>query len=126
MELKISISITVIISAILLFNSFGDDEIITFLDRTVFECPDKPASDFDHDFHYNDLELECNECHHVYENGALVQDKNSEDKRCSECHLLEATEEQKIPLMEAFHLKCKGCHEDKKEGPIMCGDCHKR
>jgi hypothetical protein len=28
--------------------------------------------------------------------------------------------------MKAFHMNCKGCHIDRKEGPITCGECHER
>jgi hypothetical protein len=27
-------------------------------------------------------------------------------------------------LAKAFHLNCKGCHEQRGKGPIMCGQCH--
>jgi hypothetical protein len=29
-------------------------------------------------------------------------------------------------LRRAFHLNCKGCHQIKKQGPVMCGECHVR
>jgi hypothetical protein len=29
-------------------------------------------------------------------------------------------------LRKAFHLNCKGCHQTKKQGPVMCGECHVR
>jgi hypothetical protein len=29
-------------------------------------------------------------------------------------------------LRKAFHLNCKGCHQTKKQGPVMCGECHAR
>jgi hypothetical protein len=28
--------------------------------------------------------------------------------------------------MKAFHLNCKGCHQERKKGPVMCGECHAR
>jgi hypothetical protein len=27
-------------------------------------------------------------------------------------------------LRKAFHFNCKGCHQNKKQGPVMCGECH--
>jgi hypothetical protein len=29
---------------------------------------------------------DCNECHHVYEDGEKLEDESSEDSSCSECH----------------------------------------
>jgi hypothetical protein len=29
-------------------------------------------------------------------------------------------------LRRAFHLNCKGCHQSKMQGPVMCGECHAR
>jgi hypothetical protein len=26
--------------------------------------------------------------------------------------------------MKAYHLNCKGCHQEQKKGPVMCGECH--
>ncbi len=126
MELRISILSAVIIAAILGFSVLDDGKSITFLDNAGFENPQEPASAFDHDFHDLDLEIECEECHHVYENGGLVKDKSSENKRCIECHPLKANDEYKIPLLHAFHSHCQGCHEKKEKGPVMCGDCHNR
>lgn len=126
MEIKISLLFAVILVLILGLNASGNDKRITFLDRTAFENHKEPTSDFGHDYHYLDLDIECNFCHHVYENGVLVKDKNSEDKRCVECHPVKATKDKKLALMEAYHMNCKGCHEEKKEGPVMCGNCHRK
>ena len=65
----------------------------------------------------------CDECHHVYENGTKLADESSEDQMCSDCHELES-EDDKPSLLKAFHLNCKGCHKENKNGPIMCGECH--
>jgi hypothetical protein len=56
---------------------------------------------------------DCNECHHVYEDGEKLEDESSEDSSCSECH-------------EEKGSGCKGCHHENKKGPIMCGQCHVR
>ena len=126
MELKISIPVVVIIAAILGFSSLNKGKSITFLDNASFENPQESPSVFDHDIHWIDLEIECDECHHVYEEGVLVKDKSSDDKRCSECHPLKADREHKTPLLEAFHSNCEGCHRKEGKGPVMCGECHKR
>jgi hypothetical protein len=125
-ELKISIPIVIIILALLGFSSLDKGKTITFLDNDNFNNPQEPPSAFDHDFHDLDLDIKCEECHHVYENGILVKDKSSEDKRCVECHPLKADEEYKIPLLQAFHTNCEGCHDKEEKGPVMCGECHRR
>jgi hypothetical protein len=79
-ELKISILFAVIIAAIIGFSTLNDSKTITFLDNSAFENTQEPASAFDHDIHDIDLEIQCEECHHVYENGVIVKDKSSVDK----------------------------------------------
>ncbi len=126
MELKISILVAVIIAVILGFSTLDDGKSITFLENASFENPQEPVSAFNHDFHDMDLDINCEECHHVYENGVLIKGKSSDKKRCIECHPLEATDEYKVPLLEAFHSGCQDCHIKEKKGPVMCGECHKR
>jgi hypothetical protein len=69
---------------------------------------------------------DCNECHHVYEDGEFVEDDSSEGIPCADCHTLEGDGESSVPLAEAYHQNCWGCHEDAGQGPIMCGQCHVR
>ncbi len=101
-------------------------EDMSVIDNSVFENPQRPPSVFNHDEH-NELAgiVECNQCHHVYEDGKLLEDESSEDQRCADCH--ELTDSGRIPgLMKAFHTNCKSCHREKKNGPLMCGQCHVR
>ena len=77
--------------------------------------------------HKNDEELDCTV---TVEDGSymtcdMIEDESSEDQRCFECHEVEASG-QRPALMKAFHKNCKGCHQEKKNGPIMCGQCHVR
>ena len=91
-----------------------------------FTKPQRPAAVFLHDAHNGKAGIEnCNECHHVYEDGKRVEDESSEGQRCSDCHSLENAGRQP-GLMKAFHLNCKRCHREQKKGPIMCGECHVR
>jgi len=113
----ISISVFIFVSA------YSQDEM-EFVDNSVFENPERVSSVFLHDEHNEKAELEeCNECHHIYEDEKLVEDESSEDERCSECHEMEASGNMPA-LMKAYHTNCKGCHLEKKKGPIMCGECH--
>ena len=91
-----------------------------------FQKRQRPPAVFKHDYHNETAELEeCNECHHIYENGEKQEDESSEDQLCSECHTEKSSDHQP-GLKKAFHLNCKGCHQAKKKGPIMCGQCHVR
>ena len=100
-------------------------EDMVFIENDVFENPRRPRTVFRHDEHNELARIEdCNACHHIYDdNGSLVEDESSEDRRCSDCHELVASG-RKPPLMKAFHLNCKGCHKAQKNGPTMCGQCH--
>jgi hypothetical protein len=104
----------------------NSQEDMAFVDRGYFIDPQRPAAVFPHELHNEKAEIyECNECHHVYEDGVKLEDESSEDESCAECHGLE--DEGRTPsLIKAFHFNCKGCHLEKKAGPVMCGECHRR
>lgn len=104
-------------------SSYAQEEM-TVIDNSVFDNPVRPPATFQHDDHNTRADIEdCMECHHVYEDGVLQEYESSEEQLCSDCHGFE-TSEDTLPLMKAFHKSCKGCHIDKKIGPIMCGECH--
>jgi len=109
------------------FGSADAQEDMVTINSDDFDSPQRPAAVFRHDEHNEAAEIEeCNECHHVYDDeGLLVEDESSEDQRCADCHGLKATGRQPA-LMKAFHTNCKGCHQQKKNGPVMCGQCHVR
>ena len=114
---------SVLICAVVLVAAHSQEDM-AFVDNSVFPNPERPAAVFRHDEHNEQAAIEeCSECHHVYEDGQLLEDESSEDQYCSECHAVEASGDQPA-LMEAFHLNCKGCHEKQTKGPVMCGECH--
>ena len=112
---------------LLIFGSAYSQEDMAVINPDGFEDPQRPSAVFRHDEHNEAAEIEeCNECHHVYDDdGKLVEDESSEDQRCSDCHELKASG-RRLALMKAFHTNCKGCHQEKKNGPVMCGQCHVR
>ena len=116
-----------VVTILLIFVSAYSQEEMEVINSDAFENPQRPAAVFRHDEHNESAEIEeCNECHHVYDDdGQLIEDESSEDQRCSECHEVKATGRQPA-LMKAFHANCKGCHQEKKNGPVMCGQCHVR
>lgn len=100
-------------------------EDMQVVENDAFEPPQRANSVFKHDEHNEAAEIEeCSTCHHVYEDGKLVEDESSEDQRCSDCHDLRSSDGQPS-LMNAYHLNCKGCHQKEKAGPVMCGECHR-
>ncbi len=110
---------------ILLIPAFSQEDM-EVVDDVGFSTRQRPPAVFRHDEHNEKAEIEdCNECHHVYEDGEKLEDESSEDQSCSDCH--EEKDSGNMPgLRKAFHTNCKGCHLEKKKGPIMCGTCHVR
>ena len=110
--------------SLILIAAAQSQEDMEFVDNAVFENPRRTPAVFNHDTHNETAEIEeCIGCHHLYEDGELVEDESSEDQSCSECHGL-ADEGGRPGLAKAFHRNCKGCHLDQKKGPVLCGECH--
>lgn len=90
----------------------------------------KPAVEFTHKKHAEDLKIACKDCHHVYKDGKNVWKQGDPVQKCGACHKAEGKPGDKpMALKEAFHENCwKGCHvKAKKEGkkaPTMCNECH--
>jgi len=122
---KIYIFFSILFVIFLIAPAHAQEDMVV-VEGDSFEDQRRPAAVFRHDDHNESAEIEeCSECHHVYENGERVADESSEDQRCAECHTEEAIDNQP-GLRKAFHLNCKGCHQSKKQGPLMCGECHVR
>jgi len=127
MNKKIFLVLTVSLFSLIMIITAYSQEDMEAVDTEVFENPRRPPAVFRHDEHNEFARIEeCNVCHHVYgDDGRLAEDESSEDRRCSDCHELETSGGQPA-LMKAFHTNCKGCHKAKKDGPLMCGQCHVR
>lgn len=117
--------IVLLLLAVLLLPAFSQEDM-EVVDDEGFDKKQRPPAVFRHDEHNETASIEeCNECHHVYEDGKKVADESSEDQGCWECH--EENDVGNQPgLRKAFHENCKGCHLQNKKGPIMCGQCHVR
>ena len=88
----------------------------------------RPAVAFSHARHAE--QLDCNRCHHDFDawgNNTVEEDGQA----CADCHEASAGTNP-VPLTRAYHLQCKGCHQDlnaagqAKALPVMCGQCHVR
>jgi hypothetical protein len=87
----------------------------------------RPPVVFPHEKHSE--KMECMRCHHNYDEFGSNRGEEGEEQRCAECHTATPAKNP-IPLMKAFHLQCKGCHEkmartDRFNPPRTCGGCHK-
>jgi hypothetical protein len=100
-------------------------ETLTMLSNDAFPNPKLPPVVFYHDAHNEQAKIDtCQTCHHVYEENRLVPDESSEGSPCAECH--EAVHFGKdMTLSRAYHQRCKQCHLEVRQGPILCGQCHR-
>lgn len=98
---------------------------MTVVQDEAFRNQQRPPAVFRHDEHNVRAGVyDCSVCHHVYEDGEKVEYMMSVGQECSDCHGLEADRENSVPLREAYHTQCIGCHSDRGEGPLSCGECH--
>ena len=116
-------SIFVAAVAVIVVTAYSQENVKSVQD-SAFKTKMRSGAVFLHDEHNKKAEIEdCGTCHHVYKDGVKVKDETSEDKECSECHKING---DPVPLVAKYHLRCKGCHEEKKAGPVMCSECHVR
>lgn len=122
-RMMVYIVLILIGSIFVVISGLSQDDVKTVED-SAFEEKMRPPVPFLHDEHNEKAEIEeCNVCHHVYEDGEKLEDDSSEDQECSECHTLNKGDNP-LSLVKIYHLQCRGCHQKKKAGPIMCGECH--
>lgn len=125
MKKGIWLLIALLLIGVWLIPAFSQEDM-EVVDDAGFAKKQRPPAVFQHDAHNETAQIEeCNECHHVYDNGEKLEDESSEDQSCSDCHEENGSGNQP-GLRKAFHLNCKGCHLKNKLGPVMCGSCHVR
>lgn len=108
--------------AVAVLSAYSQEDVM-FVQDSAFTEKMRPPVYFPHDEHNEKAEInDCHYCHHVYDNGQKIEGESSEDKECSECHMDGGT----TSLARIYHLNCKGCHEQAKEGPVMCAECHNK
>lgn len=123
--LKRVFSIAVIAACVFLYMipAFCQEDITSLLDP-AFKHPERPAAVFAHDEHNEKAGIEdCATCHHVWEDGKIVEDESSEDQKCSDCHKVKP-ETGKTGLRNAYHKLCSNCHVKEDKGPVTCAGCH--
>ena len=123
--LTTAIILTVIVSIIAVFSASSQDEV-KFVKDGAFTSHMRPPVPFVHDQHNETAQIEdCSACHHVYQDGRRVDGETSLGTMCSECHTL-SKGDNPMSLVRVYHLQCKGCHLEKKAGPVLCSDCDRK
>jgi hypothetical protein len=93
---------------------------ISIAHTEIFGKLERPQVIFNHGKHQEAYKKEgCKTCHPVDEWNQLNFDFPKK-----------VTKKEKTPVMKAYHDECIECHkkmsrENKKSGPVNCGDCHK-
>ncbi|MCE5243551.1 MAG: cytochrome c3 family protein [Syntrophobacteraceae bacterium] len=105
--------------------AFSQDSVM-ILNHKEAGAHERPLVHFPHEQHM--ANIECIQCHHDYDK--YHNNKGGEGRPCSDCHG-NPGKKGLLPLTDAFHMQCKGCHElmlasGRKTGPVMCGECHVR
>ena len=107
--IRIGCIIVVWVLVLTVAQSFSQEEM-RVVDNAVFDRPARVPAVFEHDIHNETADLDdCTVCHHLYEDGKLVEDESSEDQACAECHAINGSGSNPS-LRRAYHLNCKGCH----------------
>ena len=84
MKKGIFLLIAPLLVGILLIPAFSQEDM-EVVDNEGFSKKQRPPVVFQHDEHNEKAEIEdCNECHHIYENGLKMEDESSEDQSCSD------------------------------------------
>lgn len=125
MKKPVVVAVAVLAAILLVMVSAYSQEDMEVVSNEAFDNPQRPSAVFFHDEHNELAELDdCAECHHLYdEDGQKLEYESSEDQACLECHI-DKDEGRKPNLTKAYHVNCKGCHIERKAGPILCAQCH--
>jgi hypothetical protein len=81
-----------------------------YIDNSAYTKPTQSKVNFNHDSHNENAGIDdCNGCHHLYEDGVLIESESSEDMPCAECHSPKMFNKA-ATLTTAFHKNFKGCN----------------
>jgi len=100
------------------------------ISNNVYQPDRKGAVYFSHLEHVESYDVDCDGCHHEYENGENIWDEDQPVKKCLSCHDPSKNTDRVKKLRTAFHKSCKGCHQKLAMGggtdaPYkQCTDCH--
>ncbi|MFW6415254.1 MAG: cytochrome c3 family protein [Thermodesulfobacteriota bacterium] len=99
------------------------------INEEVFTSPQRPAALFTHKPHIESDAIKgntCCSCHHMFQKNKMLCSRII-GQECSDCHLKDIEGgEGKRSLRNAYHNLCIDCHQEAGEGPLACGECHKK
>ncbi len=132
---KLSVPVSIISTVFIIFMISGiedtypvenkkkaDEKIesrIIIAHEEIFGKLERPQVVFDHGRHSEAFKKEgCKTCHPDKDDGGLDFE-----------HTFKMISEDETSVMNSYHKKCINCHaerkaEEKKAGPVTCGDCH--
>ena len=136
--LKKGLGFLAVSAAVMFFWAFLSAAVVESPDEVIINNDGWPKDTYEpvtlsHNKHATEYNVQCKDCHHVYEDGKNVWEEGQPVQKCSECHnvyklgkdLREASEEEKkLSLHKAYHDNCVGCHKQEKKGPVKCLECH--
>ncbi len=122
--------VTVLISLMIASVAFPQDPIMVMDHNKEIGVHERPLVQFTHEKHMELIKPDCLYCHHDFDKHGNNVGGDSAAQACAACHG-QGSGKKLIPLKEAFHGQCKGCHEKLREkgytsGPVTCGECHVR
>jgi hypothetical protein len=100
------------------------------IDNKDYEKDRKGPVIFPHLAHARDYKILCWDCHHEYDDGENIYEPWVETLACIDCHDPYEKFDTIVKLQTAYHLSCKGCHEEMKiygDEPLAyrkCNRCH--
>lgn len=117
-------------TVILIAAEKGPPEIV--LKSTVDPAKKAKPAFFPHALHQDNFE--CATCHHTKNDDGkqIAYSADMQIQRCETCHNKAAGMPSKLDTFKkAAHVRCKGCHTERKKagekaGPTKCNGCHKK
>jgi len=136
--LKKGLGFLAVSAAVMFFWAFLSAAVVESPDEVIIDNEGWPTDTYEpvtltHNKHVTEYNVQCKDCHHVYEDGKNVWEPGQPVQKCIECHnvlklgkeLREASdEEKKLSMHKAYHDNCVGCHRTEKKGPVKCLECH--
>lgn len=121
---------TVMVGLVFASIAFSQDPVMVMEHKKEIGVHERPLVHFNHEKHMEIVKPDCLYCHHDFDKHGNNVGGESAVQACAACHG-PGSGKNLVPLKEAFHGQCKGCHQQLrdrgfKSGPVTCGECHVR